>query len=96
VAFADAAEGDAPDIDPAWDWIWAAWWRLGAGDRPYLVQGTVVPMGATLIRSEPGYIPWTAVQRWVETHGIGVEDAELLDQCVQSMDGPFREWWREE
>jgi hypothetical protein len=52
-------------------------------------------MGATLIRSEPGYIPWTAVQRWVEARGIGEDDAAMLDQCLQAMDAAFRSWWVE-
>ncbi len=54
-----------------------------------------MPMGGTIIRSEPGFIPWTAIQRWVEVHDVGPEDAELLDQCFQAMDVEFKRWWTE-
>lgn len=56
---------------------WRAWHRL-TDDRPWLGGGMAAPI--------PGRIPWTAVARWAEVHGL---DLEFLDHCIAAMDGEF-------
>lgn len=86
---------EAPVIDPTWDWIWEAWWRLHNGDRRSLVQGLSAPLGGTVIRSEPDFLPWTVVRQWAREHRLSQSSARLLDECVQAMDETFRKWWFE-
>lgn len=76
------------------DWIWDAWWRLG-DERPHVVTGMSSPMGATLIKSVPGKIAWSAVVMWCDVHGYGADDREMLDLCIQAMDRAYLEWWSE-
>ena len=77
---------------PHLDWIWEAWWRLG-DERPHVVTGVGTGMGGIMIRSVPGKIAWTAVRSWCDGHGYGDDDRDMLDYCIQSMDGVFIPWW---
>ncbi|MEQ1910801.1 MAG: hypothetical protein ABMA15_18415 [Vicinamibacterales bacterium] len=86
---------DPPEIETAWDWIWRAWWTLGKGDRPMITEGIGAPMGGTLIRSAPGFIPWSVMQRWIEVHDLDDVDGALLQHCVALMDQELIAWWRE-
>jgi hypothetical protein len=69
-----------PDLDPAFAWVWRAWWRLNR-DRPWL-GGGMGPMS-------PGRIPWQSVMDWADRHG---QDAEFLDACVVGMDDTYLEF----
>ncbi|WP_456316949.1 phage tail assembly chaperone [Teichococcus aestuarii] len=82
---------EAPEIPDWLIWIWRAWHRL-TDERQYIVEGISAGMGGTLIRSRPAAIPWTAVRRWAEVHGYGPDRAEMLDQCIQAMDGEYLAW----
>lgn len=86
--------GDAPHVDPAWEWIWRAWHRLNRGDRSYIQRGVALPLGATAIVAEPDFIGWTTVNRWAKAHGLSESEEELLDRCVQKLDEVLREDWR--
>lgn len=74
------------------DWIWDAWWRL-SDERPHIVSGMSAPMGATLIKSIPGKIPWSVVDHWCSAHGYDDDDRDMMDACIQSMDAIFLDWW---
>ena len=45
-----------------------------------------------MIRSRPGRIPWTAIQKWSEVHGYTQDRREMLEHCIQAMDAEFLEW----
>jgi hypothetical protein len=77
---------------PGWDWIWDAFWRL-EGDRLWKVQGVSTPMGATMVMSVPGPIPWSVLVRWCDEHDRGPDDRDLLEVCVRAMDAIFLPWW---
>lgn len=83
------------EIDRTWDWVWHAWWALGAGDRANTVEGVSVPMGGMIIRTAPGPIRWTAVREWIKARRLDEHDAEILERCVTIMDRVFIDWWRE-
>jgi hypothetical protein len=52
------------------------------------------PLGVMQIESEPGRIPWTAVQRWAEAHGYSEDRSTFLDKLLGEMDEEFLDWWR--
>lgn len=52
-------------------------------------------MGGVMIRSVPGALPWTAVQKWIEAHGMAETRAETLRHCLTEMDKVFLEHWHE-
>ncbi|EHM01158.1 hypothetical protein HMPREF9946_02233 [Acetobacteraceae bacterium AT-5844] len=81
-------------MDRAWGWIWRAWRRLDH-ERPYIVTGIGQPMGATMIVSQPGRIPWTAVDRWCRAHGYSDDDRQFLDACVEELDSIKLADWAE-
>ena len=83
---------DAPDVDPATDWVWEAWWMLG-NDRPTEVVGSAIAMGGMAIMSRPRGIPWTAIDRWCERNGYGDDRAAMLTRCMAEMDRVFIDHW---
>lgn len=54
-----------------WGWLWEAFWTLN----------TCRPIGMTV-----GPIPWTAVQRYAEVEGLGLEETDMLHQTIRHMD----------
>jgi hypothetical protein len=74
------------EVDPAWNWIWRAWWRLHKGDRPWLSGMEAAPM----------FLPWAIVQRWAEAEGYGPEQAKFMDACFSAMDEVFMEHFAEQ
>ena len=90
----DFAGTPAVPVDPLpeWQWIWRAWHRLSA-ERPHVTQGFSVPMGGTVIEGRPGVIPWSAVQRWAEHHGLTWAEMALLDRVLLAMDGVYVRHW---
>ena len=84
----------APEPDPAYEWVWRAWWTLNAGDRPHQVTG-MASLGGAMIRSVPTSLPWSVIQRWIEVHDLSAWSAELLQHCLAMMDKVYLEWWRE-
>lgn len=86
--------GEMPAPNPAYEWIWRAWWTLNAGDRSYTVMG-FASMGGTMIRSAPCALPWSVIQRWIEVYGLPEYRAELLRHCLAKMDEVYLKWWKE-
>ena len=93
--FADAI-ADLPPGDPSLDWIWDAWLRLHKGDRPHMTIGIGVPMGGTMIKPQPGRLPWTVLRIWADHHAYSDADFDLFDTCVQAMDDEYLRWWAAE
>jgi hypothetical protein len=69
-----------------------AWNRLH-DERPHTVAGYAAPMGAMVLKSRPGRIPWTAINRWCERHAMPADDAEFLDRCIAVLDSEYLAWW---
>lgn len=79
-----AEDGEAVTVDARWHWIWRAWHRLSP-ERHWQGGG----MGPDM----PGDIPWTAVMRWADRHGLDGAAADMLDHCIGEMDRVFVKWW---
>jgi hypothetical protein len=93
VAFAERAQAEVPDADPAFEWIWKAWARLHRGERPHGTVGVSSGLGAMMIKPVPLPLPWSAVRAWADHYGYGEEDFELLDHCIQALDDVYLRWW---
>lgn len=65
------------EVDPAFEWIWRAWWRLQM-DR----EMTGIGLSGLHLRR----IPWTTLAAWCDWHGHGPAELDLLDHCVQALD----------
>ncbi|GFE94924.1 hypothetical protein DmAi_29830 [Acetobacter persici] len=52
-----------------------------------------MPMGGTIIDGRPGVIPWSAVQRWAEYHGLTWSEMALLDRVLLAMDIVYVRHW---
>jgi hypothetical protein len=75
----------APELtppDPAFEWIWRAWWRLHP-DRPMHSMG--------MAGSAPGRIPWRDVRAWCAHHGYGDDAMAMLEVGLAAMDKVYLE-----
>lgn len=54
-----------------------------------------MPLGGTLIRPVPTWIPWHHVADWSDRHGYDWTTRDFLDRCIQAMDNEYLAWWRE-
>ncbi|MFT9063298.1 MAG: hypothetical protein ABF430_05785 [Acetobacter persici] len=50
-------------------------------------------MGGTVIEGRPGVIPWSAVLRWAEHHGLTWSEMALLDRVLLAMDSIYIQHW---
>ncbi|MFT8245194.1 hypothetical protein [Roseomonas sp. BN140053] len=57
------------------------------------MSGVAAPMGGMILKSRPGRIPWSAVDRWCRRQGYGREDQDLLWRLLRVMDSEFLAWW---
>jgi hypothetical protein len=89
------AAADLPAVDPAWDWVWEAWWRLHP-DRPSTITGAGSALGTILIRPKPGRLPWELLRAWADYAGYCEEDFELFDRCCGALDEVFLAWFAEQ
>jgi hypothetical protein len=92
---ADEPEVKATRVDvlPQFRWIWHAWHSLH-DDRAFLVEGVSAALGATIIRSRPGRIPWSRVRLWARFHRMTRSETQLLYAGIRSMDDVFLEDWQ--
>jgi hypothetical protein len=72
-----------------------AWHRLH-DERPHTLAGYAAPMGAMILKSRPGRIPWTVVDRWSDRHGLAADEASFLDRCIAILDSEYLAWWAEQ
>jgi hypothetical protein len=80
----EAYRPQAPEL-PEWLWfVWHCWQRL-RHDRPWVPRFGAAPV--------PGKISYRDVMLWAERHGLGDDDAELLDFGVQVLDAEYLAWW---
>lgn len=68
--------------------IWSAFWMLH-GDRPMVTQGFGSPMGATIIESMPGRIPFSAIDCYARRFGIAGEAFDRLLLLVSEIDREY-------
>lgn len=59
------------------------------------VNGFAVPMGAMLIQSAPGRIPFSALDRYARRFGIGGDAFDLLVALIEPLDLEYLDWDRE-
>lgn len=79
------------ELEPAFEWIWRAWWRLHR-DRPYRSLG--------MAGAFPCGILWADIARWAAHHRYGDDALAMLDTGIGAMDQVFLEietkrWQRE-
>jgi hypothetical protein len=77
------------------EFAWVAFWQLH-GDRPMSAHGFGAPMGATIIESLPGPIPFSAVDRYASRFEIEGEAFDRLLFFVSELDSEFLNHAREE
>ena len=70
------------------EFAWAAFWRLHA-DRPYLVTGFAVAMGATVIEPRAGRIPFSAIDRYARRYGVEGSAFDTFAAIVSAVDNEF-------
>jgi len=75
-------------VPPGAEFAWAAFWRLHA-DRPYLVTGFAVPMGATIIEPRAGRIPFSAIDAYARRYGVEGSEFDTLEALVGACDAEF-------
>lgn len=75
-------------MPPGAEFAWAAFWRLNA-DRPYLVTGFAVPMGATIIEPRAGRIPFSAIDGYAKRYGIEGADFDVMLSLVEACDTEY-------
>jgi hypothetical protein len=68
-----------------------AFWRLH-GDRPSIVTGYSVAMGATVIEPRPSKIPFLAIDRYAERYGIVGEAFDMLLDLLGVLDTEYLAW----
>lgn len=71
-----------------------AWGQLTA-ERSHTITGVAAPMGAMVLKSKPGVIPWSAVDHWLHRHGHGGADAAFWHRCIAILDHEYLSWWAE-
>jgi len=64
-------------------------------DRQHTVFGVAQPMGAMVLKSRPGRIPWSAIDRWCQRHRLNDADAVFIERCVRILDDVYLTWWAE-
>ncbi|EHM01424.1 hypothetical protein HMPREF9946_02163 [Acetobacteraceae bacterium AT-5844] len=69
-----------------------AFWRLNE-ERSHIITGFAAPMGAMVLKPKPQRIPWSAIVRWCEWHGLPPQEAAFLDRCISALDTEFLAWW---
>jgi hypothetical protein len=89
----DAATIPESKIAAEDEMYWRAWHQLTSG-RAYVVQGLGVPMGGTIIRSQPLGVAWEAIQAWCDRAGVfDPEEREFVVYVVNKMEEVFLSWW---
>jgi hypothetical protein len=70
------------ELEPAFEWIWRAWWRLHR-DRPWRSLG--------MAGAFPCGIPWVDIARWAAHHRYGADALAMLDAGIAAMDAVYLE-----
>lgn len=78
-------------MPPGAEFAWEAFWRLHH-DRPHVVTGFAVRMGAIVIEPRPGRIPFGALDRYARRFGIVGSAFDLLAELVGRLDHEFLAW----
>lgn len=73
-----AALDAAPDLPPGLDWYVEAFLAL-ASCRPQGMAG-------------PGPIPWTALDRYAQRHGIAGAEFEIFEVLIAALDSAWLGW----
>jgi hypothetical protein len=48
-----------------------------------------------VLKSRPGRIPWSAIDRWCQRHGLSEGEALFVERCVRILDDVYLTWWAE-
>lgn len=77
-------------IIPGSEHIWTAFWLL-TDDRQWRPQGFGTPMGATVIESLPGRIPYMAIASYARDLRITGEEFDRFLRLIRALDGEYLE-----
>ena len=75
-------------MPPGAEFAWAAFWRLHA-DRPHIVTGFAVPMGATIIEPRAGRIPFSAVDGYARRYVIRGSAFDTFTALIAACDDEY-------
>lgn len=79
-----------PRLEPWEEQPWRAWTDLNS-ERQFIVSGYSLPMGATVIQSRPGSIPWSKMQEWCDRSGC--DDRDFVIPLIVCLDEAYIAHW---